>query len=399
MRPSELQALPRADALGQVFDVEGVVVARAEQVFESDTQRLWSLVIQDDEGGQVVVVRHGFRADPGAGAPVDDYRGMGVREPIYVGQYVLARGYYMQRRAGTIGESALPQPAPVLWGTNFRRRLEPEDRVEPVASLDEIQWDLIRDRFFAETKQWDEPQLYQTLQWARAQGPERIRERIKSGELEIGEWDQEVFGKWQPEVDVRDGADRPFTDGARGKWFKTSGLIASHAFEGWNSVPANKWAVDSFTVLDLNTDHYAHANIRNISAFPLDAYEDIEGVFKEHVWIYGVFYKNHTFETKRGREGMQGASPLTMPMFIVMHVEPVVYDIDAGRYRAFMWIIAGSIVLLGLIFWLVFVRGESKEAARLEAYRIKLRQRMRAKGQGPTLPGKPSEGEPPTGEA
>ncbi len=97
-------------------------------------------------------------------------------------------------------------------------------------------------------------------------------------------------------------------------------------------MPANKWAVDAFTVLDINTDHYAHTNIRNVSAFPLDRYTGIDGVYKEHVWIYGVFYKNHTFVTRRGREGMKGASPLTMPMFIVMHVEPVVYDLELNRF-------------------------------------------------------------------
>ncbi|MDJ0976264.1 MAG: hypothetical protein QNJ98_17520 [Planctomycetota bacterium] len=395
MRPSALQALPVDEVRGQVFDVEGVVVARAEEVFEKETQRLWSLVVQDEDGGQVVVVKHGFRADPGSGRPLDDYRGMGAREPIRVGQYVLARGYYIQRRTGTIGGSTLPEATPVLWGTNFRQQLEPADRAKPVASLEDIRWDLLRDRYFAETQRWDEPQLYEALQWARAQGVERIREMIQKGELDITEWDQELFSKWQPEVDVRDDAERPFTDGARGQWFKTSGLIASHAYEGWNTVPANKWAVDAFTVLDINTDHYAHTNIRNVSAFPLDRYTDIEGVYKEHVWIYGVFYKNHTFVTRRGREGMKGASPLTMPMFIVMHVEPRVYNLDESKYLGFMWIVAGSIVLLGLIFWIVFVRGESKEAARLEQYRIKLRQRMRAKGQGAKLPERPLGDAPP----
>lgn len=397
--PSMLAQRAPLEELGKVFDIQGRVVSRVEQVFENERQRLWSLVIEDDSGAQVVAVKHGLASDSDRGMPTDDSFAMS-KQPIYEGQYVLVRGYYIQRRTGTIGKSVLPTPAPVIWGSNWRQVIEPEGRNTPIESLDKVPWNLVRDRFYAETLKWDEPQLYQTLQWARAQGPERIRQMIEKGEIEPTEWDQGTFGQWQKEVDVRDESERTFTEGARGKWFKTSGLISNQVYEGWSTIPANAWGVDDLTVLDVLSDHYGTTNIRSISAFPLNRYPEIKGERKEHVWIYGVYYKNHTFFTRKSRPGEKGPSPLTMPMFIVMHVEPMVYDIDQTDYKVFMWIVAGSILLLGLIFWLVFIRGESKEAQRAEERRIRLRKQRRARGLSldPTSAGDPPPGDgPPEG--
>ena len=44
-----------------------------------------------------------------------------------------------------------------------------------------------------------------------------------------------------------------------------------------------------------------------------------------------------------------------------------------------MWWIAGSMLLFGLLFYLVLIRGGSKQNKAMEAHRIALRQRIRAK--------------------
>ena len=66
---------------------------------------------------------------------------------------------------------------------------------------------------------------------------------------------------------------------------------------------------------------------------------------------------------------------MTMPMFIIVHVEPLV----PGRspYETLIWIVSSVIIVLGVLFYLVLVRGESKEAARLEAHRAGLRKKRR----------------------
>ena len=73
-------------------------------------------------------------------------------------------------------------------------------------------------------------------------------------------------------------------------------------------------------------------------------------------------------------------------MFVVVHVEPVP-DL-VSPWRNVLWIISGVILLLFVVFYFVFVRGEQKEAARMEDYRRKLRKRIRESGDVPSLGGK-----------
>lgn len=378
--PTELQSQPVEVALGQAFEVEGEVVGLVEQVLGDDTQRIWSVVIQDDVGGQVIGITHGLSSDGYRGQPVDDRSQTGRREVIEVGRYVVVRGYYVQRRTGTLGSVSIPRAAPVLWATNWRLELLPDERVPPVASLDEIAWSRVQDRFWKQTRAWNTPQALQTLQWARAQGAEKIAKMIEDGTIQATDWDQQVFGRWQKEVDVRSNeTPRPVTEGARGKWFKTRGIVANVVYNGWSDIARNKYGIADTRTFDVMSDHYARQNIRNILAFPFRDFPKATGERKEHVWIYGVFYKNYTFESKMTRQGETRSSELTMPMFIVMHVEAVDMRPDPS-YMRFMWWIAGSILLFGFAFWFFIVRGEAKESKRHEAQRLRLRRERRMKG-------------------
>ena len=99
-----------------------------------------------------------------------------------------------------------------------------------------------------------------------------------------------------------------------------------------------------------------------------------------------MFIKNFTYDTKfRLEDGNDEARPITTPLFVVLDIEPFPYG-EAGKYRTMMFWIAGFMVLFGLLFYLVLIRGGQKQQVRMEAHRMELRKRIRAKGQVPELP-------------
>ena len=174
----------------------------------------------------------------------------------------------------------------------------------------------------------------------------------------------------------------------RGQLFKTTGLVASYLREGWKTMPreASVYGVDTLYLFDLMSDHWGNKIIRTWSPWPIETFPGIRNPTDtdepQHVTVYGYFLKNFTYSTRQKRG--KGAADITMPMFIVMHVEPVTNL--ASPYRNLIWILSGVILLLFVVFYFVFVRGEKKEAERMEAYRRKLRKRIRDHG-GVQLPG------------
>ena len=75
-----------------------------------------------------------------------------------------------------------------------------------------------------------------------------------------------------------------------------------------------------------------------------------------------------------------GVDLRTMPLFVVTHVASD--EVAFGGQDRFIWLIAIAIVVLAGLFYFVLVRGERKEAARMEAYRKEFRRKQRAKGLG-----------------
>ncbi len=70
-----------------------------------------------------------------------------------------------------------------------------------------------------------------------------------------------------------------------------------------------------------------------------------------------------------------------MPFFVVLDVRPRIYDSSKSGFDTAMRVVAGVMVLLGLLFYLVFIRGERREAARMEEHRRRLRKRMRERAE------------------
>ena len=396
---AELVALPFAEARGRVFETWGTVRGIDREVWRRDEERLWSVVVHDEQGNLAIVLKHGLGSDPREARPED---AISVStEYVQEGDRLLVRGVYLQRRVGTVGGYPVKEPAPVLVATPapyaFRKLPEPAEAIPDLASAG---WEHVRDRNLRETQNLNEPALYQVIQWARRHGHEAIVEDIRTGRIPSQTWGQESFTPWGKEVAAADpDVPRPFTDGARGKLFGLYGYIGSFQRESWRTVPrwASSWDIDTFYVLDLIGDHWAHQGIRCISAWPLTAFDGVTGSRKQRVKVYGFFLKNHTYKGPKVRDGK--AADVTMPMFVVVHVAPVV--IDDSPWMTVIWIVSAGLLLLVSLFYFVFVRGEQKEAARMEQRRLELR-RKRRKGalENPASAGEetPSADDPPDGD-
>ena len=403
---ADLAALPFAEARGRVFETTGTVEAIDRAVYGgAKDQRLWIVLVEDEGGNRLLVLKHGLKSDSEEGRPQDALSY--TTEFLEPGDRILLRGIYLQRRAGTFGSAIVREPIPVLVATppNAAFRTLPEPLV-PILDPGEADWDEVEDRFLSQTQVWQEPALFQVVQWARRVGYEKIAEAIRSGQLVARSWDLELFDAWGDEVaSTEPAAPRPVTESLRGGFFKTSGLVASFLREGWKTLPreASAYDVDTLYLFDLMSDHWGNKTIRTWSPWPIATYpgvHDPSGKDKgQHVTVYGYFLKNFTYSTKQQRG--KGAADITMPMFIVLHVEPVP-DL-VSPYRTMIWVISGVILLLFVVFYFVFVRGEKREAERMDAYRRSLRKRIRAhsaaSAAGPPSPGTEGDPEDRPGEA
>ena len=370
---------------GHTFDVVGKVIDRTREVFQHpDTPkgdaRLWSLVIEGDDGSLAIAVTIGNESDVAHGAPVDTVGPHRVGEKIEPGQDVTLRGTYVQLRTGTIGNTLLRGPAPVFFLHRARIAYPPKRAAETILKLEHASWEDVRDRKMKDSVKLLENAVFQTIQWARSEGYEKIHRQIKAKEISWEIWDGDTFDRWMKEVDVGEKQDRPFTDAARGKVFRITGMVADWTQEGWESIPRNPWQIDDFDMLTILSDHYIHIAIPTVVAFPGQEIPTFSGKRQEHVTLYGVFVKNYSYKTRfRRKDG--GAHMYTVPLFVVLDTHPFVYGENRGLSKIMVWVAAGM-VLFALLFFLVIVPSGARQQKRMEAHRLALRRRARAAGQG-----------------
>jgi hypothetical protein len=375
MTTRALAALPLDDAVGHHVEVEGRVTAMVHVEHRSELETLWVLVLEGADGGQALALRVGATREPGAGVPTDAWPLMPVE--LQVGDRVLARGIVVQRRSGTVGEIALSEPAPALLCSRFRRQVDPP--ADPIEDLSEAAFDKIDDRFIAGTTRLDDPAIYEVLNWLQSRGHAWAREQIASGKLKVADWGSEAFDLWSAEAGLRSASQaRPFTDKARGQVFRTSGYVAKVLLDDWDAVRPNPWGVNQLRHLYLLSDYYGNSAIPCVSPFPWETF----GVADWHhldqrVWVYGVFVKNHTYDTNFG-DGEGGRAKLTMPFFVVLDVKP--YPMSGGGGAGWVAIVlVGMVVFAGLAAWLLR-RGEAKEDA---AWRARQRRWDEERGRTP----------------
>ena len=393
--PQGLWALVPAAARGRTYDLHGRVVAVSRETYGTEpgdeSGRLWSVILEGEDGTQVVALSYAMRSEAQEGPPTD-MRPPAVRgELIAPGQYVIARGVYLQRRTGSLGEIQLVPETPTLFAFHYRIAVPPAERNPEIDSLDDALWSEVRDRFNKESRTWDEDALFEVIRWARTQGYEACRKAVLEGDLGWSEWGRERFQTWKEEVRVDEGDPRPITEGSRGQVFRVAGIVGEVLDFGWERIPRNPWGVDEFQVVTLLADHYRNVSLRMFLPYPITTFPGVKGNKADHIRVYGVFIKNLTYDTKFKREDDSGrAHPVTSPMFVVLHAESYPDDIAQERMRgAMLWVAAGMLVF-GLLFYFVLIRGSRRQNREMEEHRVALRRRIRAKGQGPKLPAGPT---------
>lgn len=392
MLPAALAALPPQDGVGGYYEVEGRITALTSTEYRSDLERLWTMVIQGDDGGQVVAVRRAQTVEPGQGAPTDSW--VVAPTELKVGDRVLARGVYVQRRVGTIGGIGLSEPTPVLLTSLYRRVVEPVADV--ISSPKEASLDRIDDQFQAGTLGLEDPAIYQILQWIKARGHAWFRQKIDAGELKPLSWGRDAFEAWSAEVNLRAAdAPRPFTLDARGRLYKTSGMVGLSLLEDWDTVKPNPWGVHQFHFIYLWSDFYGNTVLPCLSAFPLEVYGAGDWRRKDRVYLYGIFVKNYTYDTQRLRADGEGAQKLTTPLFLVVDVRP--YPIGVRQDSTpLAWILGGLVAGLAVLF-LFLMRSEKRQEAERQRRRAeKLIARHGLPGMGRPGPGAGPPTAPPT---
>lgn len=401
LSPAALADRDVAEARGLGFEVEGRVISVSREEYLPDPGgtgepvhgRLWSVVLEGKDGGRAIAFSYSLASEAGEGPPRDDKPPRVPAERIAADQWVIARGVYVQRRVGSLGDVQFRKPVPAVYATRYRITYAPQDRNPIIDSLKEALWSQVRDRTNRETRVWNEDAMFEVVQWAQHQGYEACRKAVLHGPIGYQTWGESLFERWKAEVRVGPDAPRPFTEGARGKVFKVRGIIGELLDYDWDRIPRNPWGVDHLQVVTILSDDYHDVALRLILPFPIDTFPHVTGKRKEHLNLYGVFVKNLTYDTKfNDQDGT--AHPVTVPMFVVLHAEPYPEGAAERRMRTAMLWVAAAMLLFAALFYFVLIRGGGRQEKRMEEHRMALRRRVRARGRA-AAPGEEGGGPAP----
>ena len=411
---AEVTALDPAEVAGISVETVGRLRSLEHESYPdgpADVDQLWAFALEGDDGKSVVVVHPGSTQALGGGAPTDAYHPGAAAPLLKNGDFVRARGIYLQKRTGTVGAVALSEPTPVLVGREYRRTSE----AKPIERIDQADWADVHDRSNAETRAGDEDAQFQVLAWAQAKGHAAVAAMIEKKEIPVESWGLGRFLQWDKEIRGDEDQDLPdprtMTLAARGKVFETTGALAYYAKEEWDTIPNNVGDVGARWKMWILSDWYHNAPIRFESPYPIT---DFAGIFppperalrRQRVRAFGVFYKNSTF-TPGVVTDKPGAIPagmkteVTLPSFILLHLEPRAPIVGAPYYEnPFFWTWV-SLVVFGAAFFFVMHRIEKRESTQMQDQSLRLRRRRReldaARGGASPAGAEPpaSEGAPP----
>jgi hypothetical protein len=388
----ELAARPFGAAQGGVFEVAGRVTDLVSEEYPTAAERLWSVALTGPEGGLVIAVRKALASDHKEGAPHDEFRG--ATTEIRPGDSVVVRGILAQRRTGTVGNTALRDPVPVLVAMAFRK--VPPRAAAPIADPSEADWEGVKDRFMRETESWQDPAFFELMQWMRLKGQDALLQEIRSGKIPVSTWDQATFTKWSDEVVVKSpDVPRPFIDAHRGKVFSTTGILGMIEKNGWDKIQGNAWGVDEIYQYHVMSDHYGNASIPFFSPFAPSEFDGFKGVRAENVRAYGLFLKNYSYATKHQGESEGSYRPITMPLFLLIHMETLPpFSPRSKDMDTVIWVVTGAIAIFAFVFYFVLIRSERKESKVMDDRRRTIRKRTRGSGKG-GAPGEDAGAGPP----
>jgi hypothetical protein len=382
----EVLALDPKKAPGDFLEVRGKVVSLDQEDFESKTRpsinRLWVFGLEDEQGRRIVVVHGANSNDPDGGSPTDAYRAVSTYH-LKDGDGVRVRGIYLQRRTGTVGSLPLDGPTPVLVGRSYRRA--PSGPVSPPpASLADIDWTEVHDRFLAETRSVDDPTHFRAWRWAEKKGPKVLAQEIASGAIPVSPWAQAATIKFNADMEAErkspEGApdQREWLRAQRGKVFVTTGMFGEVEEEDWSLVPPNDFDVGTRWNVWIVSDFHGFLAVPFDSPVPPTAFPGVTGERGQRLKLYGVYTRNLTYMIKPDAEKPGISREVTMPLFVLLHAEPFNPYVRRPFYETFFFWVTVSLILLGILFYFVLIRGERKESSEMESRRIALRKRIRA---------------------
>jgi hypothetical protein len=312
-------ALEGAEAPGRLVDVEGVVRSLDRERFASPANarwdQLWAFALEGDRGGRVVVVHPGASTDPDDGRPVPVRGG----EPIADGDRVRVRGVVVQRRTGGVGSMNLSTPTVVVAGQQYRRVRAGKPAPKTIA---DVPWSSVDDRELGNTLHKAVDVQWAAVAWQHAVGHKAIFEDLASGRLTSTPWHEGTFHRWKEELGSDSDHSKPdprtSTNQWRGKVFVLTGELADAVEEDWQTVPVNDYGVDAHTTYWILSDHY-RAAIPLFSAFPPSTFPDVRNTKtgeKPRVRAFAAFLRNYSFTPR------SSAAEITVPSFVLLHVEP-----------------------------------------------------------------------------
>ncbi len=396
LTPAEVNALDPGEGIGRTIEVRGVVknLDRETRTVVEGRDVLWSFALETEDGQRVVVIQPGKSTDLGDGRPEFLPKGSGRR--LDDGLLIDAKGVYLQRRTGTIAGVVLGTPTAVLVGREYRTAIPPKP---PVASLKDIDFDVVEDRFREEMRNVEGPNnpAWAVLQWAKTLGHDEIVRRLKAGELQVTGWYGNAFAQWRTEMAAEkkpsDPDRRQWIPAQRGKVFTTLGLTGEWVKEEWENIPENDRDVTQRWKLFL-ISHWDHWNsIRFDCPWPSSVFAGIKGYRKERLRVWGVFVQTWSYDVK----GEEREGQVECPYFILLHVEP--HPFPPGTpltENPFFWTWV-SLAVFGGAFFLVMSRVEKRESAAMREQNLRIRRRVRedAKGEHDEAPSPPAPPPPP----
>lgn len=321
LAPGEIAAIPPAELPGREVETWGTVRELSAEAFASDVNprwdQLWGFALDGDGGGSVVVVQPGEARALDGGKPAPTRLGSSL-PPLKNGDRVRVRGVALQRRVGSIGTLSLDTPVPVVVGRQYRRF----GNAKPApATLAEVPWDTIKDRFEGDTRDFADDAHWALLAWQRRTGWRATVQRLVSGDLPFSSFGHAEFLRWRRDLEADTDALAPdprhYTIGLRGKAFVLTGYLADVRVEDWDRIPENPYDVDRRYTYWLISDHYAHVGILFHCAFPISRFPGIATPApgtKVRVRAFGLFVRNYTYAPKDG-------SPIATPAFQLLHLE------------------------------------------------------------------------------
>ncbi len=412
-----LAADPR-EAAGKTFEVTGTVRSIDKEVFESAANpgydQLWAFAVEGADLKRVILVQPGLTSNVEGDRPGVASNVFGAPARLENGDFIRARGVYLQRRTGGLGALNLDEPTPVLVGREYRLTFPSPDLRE---SLDAMSWHGIADRWLAQTQSVEHEVPRQVLAWATQRGHDALVSDLRSGALPYRPWGRDEFSAFRRELEADKDFSLPdprdFTNRSRGKVWMTTGIVADYLKEDWGTIPSNVQGVDVRWKLWLLSDFYGNALLMMDSPFPFSAFPGVLTpaqlkTSRQRVRVYGVFVQTHSYRPSAASRRPERTGEISVPYFVVLHIEAIPPLTSAPLYKNPFFIVWVSLAAFGSAFFLLMSRLERKESKGFQAQALRIRRAGRASaaarkaaagrgppGDAPTPDGAPAVPAPP----